>query len=114
MGSTLIWARSLRAPDFVRCVFLFVGFERLTIDVDEVQGVGSRGGGRAPVDGAVGEVEGCGAVGGGTGEDGFAVEGVWDDTAADGEVEIVVGAVGGAGGLQVEELVGWGGEGRGG
>lgn len=67
-----------------------------------------------PVDGAVGEVEGCGAVGGDTGEDGFAVEGVWDDAAADGEVEIVVGAVGGTGGLQVEELVGWSGDSRGG
>lgn len=86
---------------------------QLTVDIDQVQGVGSVGGG-APVDGAVGEVEGGGAVGGGTGEDGLAVEGVRDDTTADGEVETVVGAVGGAGGLEVEELLGWGGGSRGG
>lgn len=45
-------------------------------------------------------------MGGGAGEDGFAVQRVVDEATADREVEVVVGAVAGARGLQVEDLLG--------
>lgn len=80
----------------------------LTFHVDQVQ---SPGGLSLSIqdDGAVDEGEGGGAAGRGTGEDGFAVERVADQAVTDGEEQVVVGAVAGAGGLQVEELCGWGG-----
>lgn len=86
----------------------------LTRDVDQIQGIGAAGGGAIPVDGGVGEVERRCMASGASGEDGFTVQGIWGGASADGNVDVVVGAVGGAGTLELEELFGWGGSYRGG